>query len=457
MDFIAIDFETANFKRSSACSVGIAVVKNGEIEKTYSYLIKPFPNYFEPINVGIHGIKPDMVKNSPTLQELWAEIYPIVRGKPLVAHNAPFDKSVLRSSIEAYDMECPNFEFYCSHKISKSLLPGLTNYKLSTVCQKLDIALNHHEALSDAEGCAKIVLELAKQNNVRSIDELNQMVTSGKKKISVPNDSPSALFSLNVLNSMVKDDDHPFSRKVVVFTGRLKKLPRRDAESIVSRLGGIPKASVVGNTSYLVVGIQEQTKNSGKSGKELKAEELVQKGGDLEILDEDDFIKLVCLDAMSFEITVEQIISDGKRLIGRNKFNDFSKTKIFFSDGYQLATSELCQMIGNSGGTGLPIEYRSDSEIEEANFVILSQKTIALLKKGVKDEFVLKIESSIREKLINAGVRDIQIIGEDDFHSYMKMREDHVNSIRPMNIHEWEVDKKLHSNPIGKTIQPTNQ
>lgn len=182
MDFVAIDFETANSKRSSACSVGIAVVKNGEIEKSYCYLIKPFPNYFESINVGIHGIKPDMVKHSPTLQELWDEIYPIVKGKPLVAHNAPFDKSVLRSSLEAYDMECPNFEFYCSHRISKSLLPGLMDYKLSTVCREFAIALNHHEALSDAEGCANVVLELAKQYNVRSIGELNQLAAPGKKK-----------------------------------------------------------------------------------------------------------------------------------------------------------------------------------------------------------------------------------------------------------------------------------
>jgi DNA polymerase III, epsilon subunit and related 3''-5'' exonucleases len=457
MNFVAIDFETANFKRSSACSVGIAVVKNGEIEKSYSFLIKPYPNYFEPINVSIHHIRPEMVKDSPTLQELWSEIYPIIKDKPLVAHNAPFDKSVLRSSIEAYDMECPNFEFYCSHKISKKLMPGLMSYKLSTVCGELDIDLNHHEAKSDAEGCAKVVLELAKRHSISSISELDEYAVTGKKRIIPPNDLPLTLFSLNVLNSIKKDDDHPFAKKIVVFTGRLKKLPRRDAETIVSKLGGIPKSSIVSNTSYLVVGIQDQTKNSEKSGKELKAEELIRNGADLEILDEDDFIMMAVLKGLSFEISEEQICRDEEWLIKRNKFNDFSKAKVFFSEGYRLGTLELCQMIGNSGGTGLPIEYRSDSELQEASYAVLPSKTIELLKAGFKDDFVLKIETSIKEKVINAGIFDIKIIGEEVFYLYMKMRENHINDIRRMNIHEWEVDTELRSITINEANNDKNE
>jgi hypothetical protein len=335
-------------------------------------------------------------------------------------------------------------------------MPGLMNYKLSTVCGELDIDLNHHEAKSDAEGCAKVVLELAKRNCISSISELYELAANGKKKITIPNSSPSTLFSLNVLNSIKKDDEHPFNKKVVVFTGRLKKLPRRDAEAIVSKLGGMPKSSIVSNTSYLVVGIQEQTKNNGKSIKELKAEEHISKGDDLEILDEDDFIRMVLLEDLSFEISEEQICRDEEWLIKRNKFNDFSKVKVFFSEGYRLGTLELCQMIGNSGGTGLPIEYRSDSEIEEASYVVLSQKTIELLRTGVKDDFVLKIETAIRERLINAGLFDIKVIGEETFYRYMKMREDHISNIRRMNIHEWEVNTELRSITIKEATNDNN-
>ncbi|WP_052181011.1 3'-5' exonuclease [Alistipes sp. ZOR0009] len=181
MDFVAIDFETANFKRSSACSVGITVVKQGAIVSRYCKLIKPYPNYFEPINIGVHQIRPEQVKNSPTFSDLWEEIHPLIAGMPLVAHNAPFDKSVLRQSLEVYDRVCPDFEFYCSHKIAKSLMPDLFNYRLSTVCEVLDIRLNHHEAQSDADGCANIILTLARQHGARSVAELNEIAALRKK------------------------------------------------------------------------------------------------------------------------------------------------------------------------------------------------------------------------------------------------------------------------------------
>ena len=68
MKFIAIDFETANFKRQSVCSIGLAVVENFEVVKTINRLIKPTPNYYEAINMSIHGITPEMTENEPTFR-----------------------------------------------------------------------------------------------------------------------------------------------------------------------------------------------------------------------------------------------------------------------------------------------------------------------------------------------------------------------------------------------------
>lgn len=55
MNFIAIDFETANEKRDSACSIGLTVVKNNQIIEQKYYLIKPNELRFAPINISIHG------------------------------------------------------------------------------------------------------------------------------------------------------------------------------------------------------------------------------------------------------------------------------------------------------------------------------------------------------------------------------------------------------------------
>ena len=45
-NFAAIDFETANYERSSVCSVGIVIVRNGEIVDRFYSLIQPEPNYY---------------------------------------------------------------------------------------------------------------------------------------------------------------------------------------------------------------------------------------------------------------------------------------------------------------------------------------------------------------------------------------------------------------------------
>ena len=45
-DFAAIDFETANSQRSSVCSVGIVIVRGGEIADKFYSLIKPEPEYY---------------------------------------------------------------------------------------------------------------------------------------------------------------------------------------------------------------------------------------------------------------------------------------------------------------------------------------------------------------------------------------------------------------------------
>ena len=45
-DFAAIDFETANGKRTSVCSVGVVVVRGGEVTDSFYSLIRPRPNFY---------------------------------------------------------------------------------------------------------------------------------------------------------------------------------------------------------------------------------------------------------------------------------------------------------------------------------------------------------------------------------------------------------------------------
>ena len=162
MTFTAIDFETANNERTSACQIGIVVVKDGKIIEEFVSFIKPVPAYFLiSFTDQIHGINKETVADAPTFPELWEDISGFIEGAPLiVAHSAPFDMGVLKACLDYHNISVVLPEYFCTVKESRRKLPNLINHQLSTVCDYFDIPLNHHEALSDARAAAKIALAL---------------------------------------------------------------------------------------------------------------------------------------------------------------------------------------------------------------------------------------------------------------------------------------------------------
>ena len=161
-DFVAIDFETANAKRSSVCSVGIVIVRNGLIENELYRLIHPTPNYYGRINTQIHGLTNEDTDDAPLFPEVWREIHPLIGDLPLVAHNSPFDSSCLKAAFTAYDMPYPDYPFFCTCRQARIVLgQRVPNHKLTTVAEHLGLDFkNHHHALADAEACALIALKL---------------------------------------------------------------------------------------------------------------------------------------------------------------------------------------------------------------------------------------------------------------------------------------------------------
>lgn len=174
LNFSAIDFETANARDTSACSIGIAVVEDGVIRETQHYLIKPYPNYFHPVNVRIHGIQYSDVQGAPTFGELWPTIRPFLEGRVIAAHYAPFDMGILLGGLDFYDVPRPDLDVLCSCRMSRMAFPELRSHKLDIVCGYLNIPLSHHRADSDAEGCAQIIIEIAKRIRLRSLMDVRK-------------------------------------------------------------------------------------------------------------------------------------------------------------------------------------------------------------------------------------------------------------------------------------------
>ena len=160
-DFAAIDFETANGARSSVCSVGVVIVRNGQIVDTFYSLIHPEPDYYAWFCQQVHGLSDRDTYNAPCFPEVWAQIEPLIEGLPLVAHNSRFDEGCLKAVFRVYQMDYPDYEFYDTLCAARRRFRHLPNHQLHTVAAQCGYCLeNHHHALADAEACAWIAREI---------------------------------------------------------------------------------------------------------------------------------------------------------------------------------------------------------------------------------------------------------------------------------------------------------
>jgi DNA polymerase-3 subunit epsilon len=156
--FVAIDFETADFGRDSACALGLVRVEKNRIVRRESRLIRPPRRDF--VFTYIHGIAWEHVADAAPFGEVWSELSGIADGVDfLAAHNAPFDRAVLHACCLSARLEPPPLPFECTVRRSRKAW-GIRPTTLPDVCRALDIELRHHDALSDAEACARIMIAL---------------------------------------------------------------------------------------------------------------------------------------------------------------------------------------------------------------------------------------------------------------------------------------------------------
>jgi DNA polymerase III subunit epsilon len=161
--FAALDFETADYSRDSACALSVVIVEDEEIVTTWNSLIRPPRRNF--VFSSLHGISWSDVKNKPIFKELWPEIAKLLDGVDFAAaHNASFDRSVLQACCAMSAVDPVNKPFVCTVKVARKIWK-LNPAKLSDVCRHLKIPLKHHDAASDAHACARIVLAARKSGH----------------------------------------------------------------------------------------------------------------------------------------------------------------------------------------------------------------------------------------------------------------------------------------------------
>ena len=161
--FAALDFETADYGRDSACALSIVIVENDTVVDTWTRLIRPPRSGF--VFTYLHGIAWPQVKDQPSFGELWQEAAQKLEGVDFVAaHNASFDRSVLRACCDLYGLAHIGLPFVCTVKLARKAW-ALKPAALPNVCAHLRIPLKHHDAESDSHACALILLSALSQGH----------------------------------------------------------------------------------------------------------------------------------------------------------------------------------------------------------------------------------------------------------------------------------------------------
>lgn len=303
INFIALDLETATSFRGSICEIGLAFVIKGKIVKSQSWLIQPRDNEYDGFNIYIHGITPEMTATSPLFKEVWPEIQNLLNNQIVVSHNTAFDMYALTDALNDAELNLPTFDYFCSLRLARKTFPGLYSYSLPSICEELKIELNtHHRAEADAIGCAEVFLKILSELQIDNIEDLPQKFKFNKGKFDGNSHFPQRQkdvykYKGNLLKEIIADESkfdesNYFFGKEVCFTGSFNFGVRRNLLQAIANIGGTPTNTVTKNTNVLVVGQQDYKKvgSDGMSSKQKKAIGLIEKGQDLEIMSESEFL-----------------------------------------------------------------------------------------------------------------------------------------------------------------------
>lgn len=304
MDFIAIDFETANHKRCSACTLGISIYKNNiNVDNKY-FTFKPYPFEFDEINLNITGLKVSDFENLPNFEEIWDAIEPYFNNALVFAHNASFDINVLKQTLDIYNIPYPNFDFCCTYLMSKVKFENLQNYKLDTIANILELnTFEHHNALEDAIVCGKIANIYIKNKNTDDVRndfqiEFGHLDNKSYYNCKIPSEyyvnnnfsyrkynQQASLENINKYRNLFINNSFLYKKNIVI-TGDFDLFNRNELTELLKLSDCNIKASVSKKTNILLVGDLKSLTSKYK-----QAQDLISNGCDIQIINEQSLME----------------------------------------------------------------------------------------------------------------------------------------------------------------------
>ena len=282
--FFALDVETANADMESICQIGIVEFQENKHVNHWGSLIDP-EDYFDPFNISIHGITPEMVNDAPTFPAIYKALREIEKqvDKVIVVTHTAFDQISLRRAAQRYDLEEFSWIWLDSARVVRRQWENFrqSGYSLANVARELNIEYTPNTAVEDARVTGEILIKAIEQSGL----SIETWLEKAYKPISKP---------IKTSHAQEGNPDGPFYGETIVFTGTLS-LPRKEAARLAALSGCTVADGVTMTTTLLVVGIQNRDKLAGydKSSKHRKAEQLIAKGQNIRIITENDFLVMV--------------------------------------------------------------------------------------------------------------------------------------------------------------------
>lgn len=309
MNFVALDFETANDWRASICQVGIAHFGAGESPRKLSWMVDPETD-FSSRNVAIHGIGPRHVDGAPLFPDIYEEFLKPALNDQIVVSHMPFDRVALESACDRYGLEMPRVEWLDSAALARRTWREISQrgYNLGNLAARLGIEFQHHDAGADAVAAGLVVHAAAEELGLDLAGCLSRCRLSIAQAFGdapLPTRSPRVPIAARlrpesdlqrVISEIVgansREGECPLDGESVAFTGTLT-IRRAEAQKAVRGLGGLVTDGPTKDTTLLVVGEQDAQRLAGHelSAKHRKAERMIESGHGMIILGERDFVR----------------------------------------------------------------------------------------------------------------------------------------------------------------------
>lgn len=289
LNFVSLNFETANMDNSSICQVGITYFEHGQISKQISQLINP-ETEFDPFNIRFHGINKSDVQTAPTFPQFYQILKNEIENK-VILHHQPFDRLALARVCTKYDLAPINVTWINNSSVIRRTWDQFkeSGYGLDNVAEFLGIEFKHYDASEDSKATGLIFIEACKLQD-KSIEDWLSIIYSGRIKPHSNAPAPQRIHGelLKPDFDNVENTDNYFFKKKVVISGVYSTWPNRiELAEILKKMGADLDSSVNGSTNILCSGTGVGPTKLAKMRKNI------EDGKDAQILTEDDLCEIL--------------------------------------------------------------------------------------------------------------------------------------------------------------------